>query len=140
MQATCTISDEVKTAFKKFQGGGAKDKPNAVFKMKIDTKKQEVQLEDVSEGNLEDLAADLPEFAPRFLAYNYKWLHDDGRISYPLMFIFYCPEGISTQLNMLYSSTKTILVNELKFSKVFEVRDPEELTAKWVKDKLAFFK
>eukprot|EP01088_Endostelium_zonatum_P010779 TRINITY_DN2437_c0_g1_i2.p1 TRINITY_DN2437_c0_g1~~TRINITY_DN2437_c0_g1_i2.p1 ORF type:complete len:109 (-),score=23.44 TRINITY_DN2437_c0_g1_i2:113-439(-) len=108
--------------------------------MKIDTKKQEVQLEDVSEGNLEDLAADLPEFAPRFLAYNYKWLHDDGRISYPLMFIFYCPEGISTQLNMLYSSTKTILVNELKFSKVFEVRDPEELTAKWVKDKLAFFK
>jgi len=136
---TCTITEDVKTRFKKFQTVG-KDSKNAAFLMKINTKSQEVEVEDIVEGDIATIAADLPESAPRFIAYNYKWVHADGRVSYPLMFIFYCPPGISTNLNMLYSSTKTLLVNELKLTKLFDVRSSDELNEDWIKTKLAFFK
>lgn len=107
---------------------------------KREVKTQEVVVDDVIEGSIEDIAQNLPESVPRYIAYNYRWAHADGRISYPLMFIFYCPKGISTNLNMLYSSTKTLIVNELKMTKIFDVRDAEELNESWIKDKLAFFK
>eukprot|EP01089_Gocevia_fonbrunei_P009557 TRINITY_DN21899_c0_g1_i1.p1 TRINITY_DN21899_c0_g1~~TRINITY_DN21899_c0_g1_i1.p1 ORF type:complete len:141 (+),score=29.17 TRINITY_DN21899_c0_g1_i1:89-511(+) len=136
---TCTISEDVKARFKKFQLVG-KDSKNAAFIMKINTKTQEVEVDDVIEADIGDVSADLPESVPRYIVYNYKWIHADGRVSYPLMFIFYCPPGISTNLNMLYSSTKTLLSNELKLTKIFDVRDAEELDDKWLQGKLAFFK
>ena len=43
---------------------------------------------------LEDLAAELPAHQPRYIAYSYCYKHDDGRISYPLCFIFISPQGM----------------------------------------------
>jgi hypothetical protein len=97
-------------------------------------------------------------------------VHDDGRTSFPLVFIFYCPKGINTKLNILYASTKPVLTESLQVQKVgwaraavggccapnpdlfssnarsfpplqlFSVATTEELTESWLKDKLAFFK
>ena len=39
------------------------------------------------------MAAELPEFNPRYIAFSYCHTHDDGRVSYPLIFIYYCPSG-----------------------------------------------
>ena len=41
----------------------------------------------------EDLVAALPAHNPRYVAYSYVYTHDDGRISYPLIFIFFSPLG-----------------------------------------------
>jgi len=52
------------------------------------------------------------------LPQSYKWTHEDGRVSFPLVFIFYCPKGINTKLNILYASTKPVLTETLQVQKV----------------------
>ena len=52
----------------------------------------ESEMEDVS---IEQIANQLPESAPRYIAYSYKYTHEDGRQSFPLVFIFYCPSDIN---------------------------------------------
>ena len=40
------------------------------------------------------LGTDLSLTAPStYLVYSYKHEHDDGRVSYPLCFVFYSPDG-----------------------------------------------
>lgn len=62
--------------------------------------------EEMADCSLEEVAAELPgiqrlssyadstEFSPRYLVYSYCQKHADGRVSYPLVFIFYCPPGM----------------------------------------------
>ncbi len=77
--------------------------------------------------------------APR-PAFSYAQKHDDGRISYPLMFIHYCPEGVKPEHNMIYAGSKIALVNALQITKVFEVRSTEDFTEDWIREKLGFFR
>ena len=42
---------------------------------------------------LDELAESLPAHQPRYVAYSYCLKHDDGRVSYPLCFIFISPSG-----------------------------------------------
>jgi len=49
---------------------------------------------------LEELAEELPENIPRYIILSYELKHDDGRVSFPLVFLFYCPVGANTQLRM----------------------------------------
>eukprot|EP01090_Pellita_catalonica_P002556 TRINITY_DN1212_c0_g1_i2.p1 TRINITY_DN1212_c0_g1~~TRINITY_DN1212_c0_g1_i2.p1 ORF type:complete len:108 (-),score=14.41 TRINITY_DN1212_c0_g1_i2:31-354(-) len=72
--------------------------------------------------------------------YSYVYKKKDGRTSNPLVFIFFCPRGTPNNLNMLYASSKTQVVNALQIGKVFEIRDAETLTEDWLKEKLDFFK
>merc|ERR1711862_656208 len=101
MANTCTISDDLITQFRKFKLG--RDVANVAFLMKIDKDTLE---HDIEADELPDL---LPAATPRYLAYSYKYVHKEGqheRVSYPLVFIFYCPPGINPSLNMMYASTK----------------------------------
>ena len=41
---------------------------------------------------------------------------------------------------MIYAGTKTSLVNQVQFTKVFELRDVEEFTEEWLLEKLKLFK
>mmetsp|Transcript_19612 Transcript_19612/g.24775 ORF Transcript_19612/g.24775 Transcript_19612/m.24775 type:complete len:113 (-) Transcript_19612:84-422(-) len=111
--------------------------------MKIDKEKLEVVVDcverDIEADELSDL---LPAATPRYLAYSYKYVHKEGeheRVSYPLVFIFYCPPGINPSLNMMYASTKQRLANALQIQKLFDVRNPDEFDEEWLKKKLAFF-
>eukprot|EP01099_Mayorella_cantabrigiensis_P004744 TRINITY_DN3615_c0_g1_i1.p1 TRINITY_DN3615_c0_g1~~TRINITY_DN3615_c0_g1_i1.p1 ORF type:complete len:156 (-),score=48.74 TRINITY_DN3615_c0_g1_i1:80-502(-) len=139
MSETCAISEDIKTQFKKFKMG--KSSSSAAFLMKIDKDKLIVEIDEVIDnvGSLSDFAEELPEFAPRFIALSYKYTHKDGRTSFPLVFIFYCPQGINPALNMMYASTKQRLQTELQIMKVFDLRKAEELNEEWLNQKLGFF-
>lgn len=137
--ATTVIPDELKAAFRKFKLGGKKQE-NCVFVMKISVKKLEVMLDYEESGvSIEDIAMNLPDSIPRFIVYSYKHTHKDGRVSYPLIFIYYCPTGGPTNTNILYSSTKPLIADALQIKKIFDCKDSEEMTEEWLLSKLAFF-
>ena len=42
--------------------------------------------------------------------YSFPFTHQDGRVSYPMVFIFSSPPGGSVELNMMYAGSKINLV------------------------------
>ncbi|XP_053701956.1 glia maturation factor beta isoform X2 [Synchiropus splendidus] len=91
----CEVDADLVEKLKKFRF--RKENNNAAIVMKIDKKRQlvilEEEYEDLSPDELKD---ELPERQPRFVVYSYKYEHSDGRISYPLCFIFSSPVGENT--------------------------------------------
>uniref|UniRef100_A0A670YY48 Glia maturation factor gamma n=1 Tax=Pseudonaja textilis TaxID=8673 RepID=A0A670YY48_PSETE len=77
---------------------------------------------------------------PTFVVYSYRYAHEDGRISYPLCFIFSSPAGCKPEQQMMYAGSKNRLVQAAELTKVFEIRSTEELTEQWLKERLAFFR
>ncbi|XP_029474865.1 glia maturation factor gamma isoform X2 [Rhinatrema bivittatum] len=109
--------------------------------MKIDKEKQLVVLEEEYENiSPDELKSELPERQPRFVVYSYRYVHSDGRISFPLCFIFSSPVGCKPEQQMMYAGSKNRLVQTAELTKVFEIRNTEDLTEEWLKDKLAFFR
>jgi len=134
---TCEIPQEVKDAGKKFK---LSKKTSYALILKINKEKLEVQIEDTLEDQtIDNIASSLPDSAPRYILYSYNHKHPDGRVSMPLVFIFYCPRDINPTLSMLYASTKTRLINELQVMKTFDIQIAEELTENWLKNKLKLF-
>lgn len=43
--------------------------------------------------DVDELREELPEHQPRFVVFSFKLDHGDGRISYPMCFIFSSPKG-----------------------------------------------
>ncbi|XP_065832649.1 glia maturation factor gamma-like [Oscarella lobularis] len=128
----CEIDPELKEKLntRRFRKGAA-------IIMKIDPQTQMVKLdEEHNDMTLEEVAEKLPERQPRFIAYSFKLNHGDGRISYPLCFIFLCPKACETNTGMTYIGSKESVVKEGQFTKVFELQEKEEMTDAWLKDKL----
>eukprot|EP00053_Salpingoeca_punica_P000903 m.30944 g.30944 ORF g.30944 m.30944 type:complete len:143 (+) comp10650_c0_seq1:63-491(+) len=136
----CVVGEEVQGKLKKFRF--RKEKNNAAIIMKIDIKDtpEVVICDEMEDCTLEEVAAELPEFNPRFIAFSYCYTHPDGRMSFPLCFIYYSPHGVKPESAMVYSSSKTRLVQELGITKVFDVRHADELTQSFLEEKLAFFR
>ena len=57
------------------------------------------QLDDVTPEEIGEELTDSP-FEPRYVMYMYEYKRDDGRVSYPLCFIYYNPAGCPVDLNM----------------------------------------
>uniref|UniRef100_A0A8C3JRU2 Glia maturation factor beta n=1 Tax=Calidris pygmaea TaxID=425635 RepID=A0A8C3JRU2_9CHAR len=74
---------------------------------------------------------------PRYPSCAYQ--HDDGRVSYPLCFIFSSPVGCKPEQQMMYAGSKNKLVQTAELTKVFEIRNTEDLTEEWLREKLGFF-
>eukprot|EP00048_Salpingoeca_helianthica_P022314 m.17569 g.17569 ORF g.17569 m.17569 type:complete len:142 (-) comp7160_c0_seq1:41-466(-) len=135
----CAIPQEIKDMCKKFRF--RKEKNNAAIIMKVDHEKMEVVLdEELEDITIDQLAADLPEFSPRYILYSYCHTHGDGRVSYPLLFIAYCPSGVKPEQNMIYAGTKPALVSAVQATKVFEMQNAEDMTEEWLVTKLGFFR
>eukprot|EP00057_Strongylocentrotus_purpuratus_P008060 XP_011662534.1 PREDICTED: glia maturation factor beta isoform X1 [Strongylocentrotus purpuratus] len=94
------------------------------------------QYEDMTPDELQE---ELPEHLPRYVLYSYCRHHDDGRISYPLCFIFIHPQGTKAELAMMYSGSCITLHRRTGITKYFELSDLEEFTEEWLKKKLGFF-
>lgn len=58
----------------------------------------------------ESLVEELPTHQPRFVVYSFPFTHRDGRVSYPMVFIFSSPPGGNVELNMMYAGSKLNLV------------------------------
>lgn len=131
----CKVEEGLNAKLEKFRFRKAKN--NAAIIMKIDIDEMMVIEDDTLEDiTIEELVNELPEHLPRFVALSYVRNHDDGRVSYPLVFVFLSPAGTKPELQMMYAGTKTSLVNDLKFPKVYELRDIEEFTEEWLLEKL----
>uniref|UniRef100_A0A3Q3FLT9 Glia maturation factor n=1 Tax=Labrus bergylta TaxID=56723 RepID=A0A3Q3FLT9_9LABR len=109
--------------------------------VKIDKERQLVVLDEEHEDiSPDDLKEELPERQPRYpFSLNYKYQHDDGRVSYPLCFIFSSPAGCKMELQMMYAGSRQVLVKAAQLSKVFEIRATEDLTEDWLRERLGFF-
>ena len=95
----------------------------------------------VIEDTLEDVTAEilqseLPERQPRFILYSFELDHGDGRISYPMCLIWSTPIGCKTDLQMMYAGTKLPLVKEAGITKVFEIRELDELSDEWLESRM----
>jgi len=134
----CQPVEEVFEKFKKFKN--ARNLSDAALIFKIDIKTLKIIMDqELTNVTLEDIQAELPDSSPRYIAYIYKYSHPDGRIAYPLMFIYYSPPQLRPDIAMMYSSSLQPLYTKLQIQKVFELQSAEELTEEWVKSKLAFF-
>uniref|UniRef100_A0A674NM77 Glia maturation factor beta n=1 Tax=Takifugu rubripes TaxID=31033 RepID=A0A674NM77_TAKRU len=134
----CEVDEDLVKKLKEFRF--RKETNNAAIIMKIDKDKQLVILEEEHEDiSPDDLKDELPERQPRFIVYSYKYQHDDGRVSYPLCFIFSSPVGCRPEQQMMYAGSKNKLVHTVQLSKVFEIRNTEDLTEEWLREKLGFF-
>ncbi|KAL6091406.1 hypothetical protein STEG23_028388 [Scotinomys teguina] len=88
----CEVDPELKEKLRKFRF--RKETNNAAIIMKVDKDRQMVVLEEEFQNiSPEELRLELPERQPRFVVYSYKYSHADGRVSYPLCFIFSSPVG-----------------------------------------------
>lgn len=105
---------------------------------KINVKKLEVEVDEVQENiDFEEVREEtLPESSPLYLVFSFKMQHENDRVSFPLVFLFYCPSGINPKLNMLYASTKTRLHNKLEIVKSIELRDRKEFSEEWLRKKV----
>ncbi|MBN3275748.1 GMFG factor, partial [Polyodon spathula] len=134
----CDVDGTLMDKLKKFRF--RKETSNAAIIMKIDKDKQLVILEEEYEDiSPDDLRSELPERQPRFLVYSYKYNHSDGRVSYPLCFIFSSPVGCKPEQQMMYAGSKNRLVQAAELTKAFEIRNTDDLTEDWLKEKLSFF-
>ncbi|XP_048837501.1 glia maturation factor gamma-like [Brienomyrus brachyistius] len=135
----CEVEDSLLEKLKRFRF--RKETSNAAILMKIDKEKQLVILEEEYEDiSLDDLKNELPERQPRFIVYSYKYTHADGRISYPLCFIFSSPVGCKPEQQMMYAGSKNRLVQAAELTKVFETRNADDLSEEWLREKLSFFR
>ncbi|EMP27820.1 Glia maturation factor gamma [Chelonia mydas] len=153
----CDVDPALKEKLRKFRF--RKETNNAAILMKIDKERQLVVLEEEFQDiSPEELKSELPERQPRYpsavgrgrgdpsqLAGHgprtcYKYVHDDGRISYPLCFIFSSPVGCKPEQQMMYAGSKNRLVQAAELTKVFEIRTTEDLTEEWLRERLAFFR
>ncbi|XP_046719413.1 glia maturation factor gamma [Silurus meridionalis] len=135
----CEVDPCLTEKLKKFRF--RKETTNGAILMKIDMEKQLVILEEEYEDiSLDDLKEELPERQPRYIVYSYKLTHSDGRVSYPLCFIFCSPVGCKPEQQMMYAGSKNRLVQTAELTKVFETRNTDDLSEEWLKEKLSFFR
>ncbi|CAO3568592.1 unnamed protein product [Mortierella alpina] len=136
MSSTCEIDPSLTAKLEAFRFA-KRTRGIAALICKIDKNKLLIEEdEDLELEALEELAETLPENTPRYVVVSYELNHDDGRVSYPLVFIYYSPKGVKPELNMLYASAKTHFQNESGLGKVFDLHDAESLTEKWMRSKL----
>lgn len=114
----CEVDPELKEKLRKFRF--RKETDNAAIIMKVDKDRQMVVLEEEFQNiSPEELKMELPERQPRFVVYSYKYVHADGRVSYPLCFIFSSPVGCKPEQQMMYAGSKNRLVQTAELTKVW---------------------
>ncbi|KAF9425837.1 hypothetical protein BGZ94_007168 [Podila epigama] len=136
MATTCDIDPSLLEKIEAFRFSKRSQGSSAIV-CKINKDKLLIEIDSEEDSvSLEDLSEELPENIPRFIILSYELKHDDGRVSFPLVFLFYCPTGANTTLRMLYASAKTFFQNKTKIGKDLEIQDAEALTENWLRPKL----
>ncbi|PAA51760.1 hypothetical protein BOX15_Mlig019725g2, partial [Macrostomum lignano] len=135
----CSLPDELQQKLKKFRL--RKEKNVAAIVLKIDREKMEVCVEtEVQDCSIEDIVEELSEHQPRYLLLSYVHSYPDGRVTYPLMFIFSTPRDSNPELQVLYTGTIKTVIDVVGLTKVFEIRSTDELDEEWLQQKLEFYR
>ncbi|XP_045110309.1 glia maturation factor gamma-like isoform X2 [Portunus trituberculatus] len=132
----CTINPDLKEKMRKFRFRRATT--NAAIIMKVDQVSSEIILEEEVEEleDVEALRSAIPDTQPRYVLISWKIEHADGRVSFPMAFIFTTPRDCQPQLQMMYAGSYNYVVKECELTKVFQIRDLEELDEEWIQTNL----
>ncbi|XP_065163689.1 glia maturation factor beta [Atheta coriaria] len=131
----CAVTDEIKLMLKDFRF--RKDHNTAALILKVDREKQLIVLDEKLEDiTIDELQESLPSHQPRYVILSYKQEHKDGRVSYPLCFIYYTPRDSHAELQMMYAGSKISLQRDADLTRAYEVRELEDLNEEWLLEKL----
>ncbi|KAM7321622.1 hypothetical protein ACRRTK_019714 [Alexandromys fortis] len=112
----CDVAEDLVEKLRKFRF--RKETHNAAIIMKIDKDKRLVVLDEELE-----LSADI----------FYMACKEDGRT------VGEKGSGCKPEQQMMYAGSKNKLVQTAELTKVFEIRNTEDLTEEWLREKLGFF-
>ena len=134
--SVCNIDEGISAELKNFRFSQSREARAMI--LKIDRSTKELMLDgELMEGiSPEELREHLPEHQPRFILYSFPYMHEDSRVSYPLCLIFSTPRESKTELMVMYAGSKLELVKRADVTKVYELRDLDELCLDWLKEKL----
>ncbi|KAJ2520181.1 hypothetical protein H4217_002223 [Coemansia sp. RSA 1939] len=136
---TCTIAPEVLEDLNKFRLKKSSDSMQ-VYVAKIDRDSHTVIHDETFEDiSFDELIEELPDDSPRYVVVSYFLAHDDGRVSYPLVFIYYCPLTSALQARMLYASTQQMFEKEAGLGKSYMLQDKDDLNKDWLESNLTRF-
>ncbi|KAF2750495.1 glia maturation factor beta [Sporormia fimetaria CBS 119925] len=123
-----TFSDETKQKLRKFRLGTSRAKdPQAVI-YQIDKKTLEIVPEDDTVyNNVQEVADELPDHAPRFVLLSYPLTLDSGRLSVPYVMLYYLPVTCNNEVKMLYAGAKELMRNTAEVNRIIEIDSPDEL-------------
>ncbi|KAF2871742.1 hypothetical protein BDV95DRAFT_47929 [Massariosphaeria phaeospora] len=123
-----TFSDETKQKLRKFRLGTSRAKdPQAVI-YQIDKKTLEIlPVDEDVYSDVQSLADELPEHAPRFVLLSYPLTLDSGRLSVPYVMIYYLPVTCNNEVKMLYAGAKELMRNTAEVGKIIEIDSAEDL-------------
>ncbi|KAJ2741703.1 hypothetical protein H4S06_005841 [Coemansia sp. BCRC 34490] len=111
-----------------------------VYVAKIDRDSHTVIHDETFEDiSFDELIEELPDDSPRYVVVSYFLAHDDGRVSYPLAFIYYCPLTSALQARMLYASTQQMFGKEAGLGKSYMLQDKDDLNKDWLESNLTRF-
>lgn len=131
----CEVTDEVRQALKEFRF--RKNQDTAALVLKVDREKQTIIIDEKLENiSIEELQESLPSHQPRYVILSYRQEHKDGRVSFPLCFIFFTPRDSHAELQMMYAGSKISLQRAADLTRSFEIRELEDLTEEWLLTKL----
>ncbi|KAI4652597.1 uncharacterized protein J4E79_008904 [Alternaria viburni] len=130
-----TFSEETKSKLRKFRLGTSRAKdPQAVI-YEIDKKTLEVrQSDDEVYTDVQSLADELPDHAPRFVLLSYPLTLDSGRLSVPYVMLYYLPITCNSEVKMLYAGAKELMRNTSEVNRIIEIDSAEDLEE--IEDKL----
>ncbi len=135
--SVCNIADGISNELKNFRFSRSKEARAMILKIDPVSKELKMDGELMEDVSLEDLRDELPEHQPRFILYSFPYIHADSRVSYPLCLIFSTPRESKTELMVMYAGSKLELVKRADVTKVYELRDLDELCLDWLKEKLS---
>ena len=135
MSSTVDIDETLLKELRSFRL--SKSSKSAALVVKIDKKKLLLEKDEVFDTITPDeLQEELPEHSPRFILLSYEMKHDDGRVSFPLVLVYWAPASASMELSTLYTTALPTFSGRADVGKVLDVRDGT-LTAKLLNERLA---
>ena len=80
--------------------------------MKVDTQSQEIILDEEIEQieDVDELRDNIPDTQPRYVLISWQIKHSDGRVSYPMAFIFTTPRGKILIISNVYDLFFSIIL------------------------------
>ncbi|KAI5277892.1 hypothetical protein KEM52_004801 [Ascosphaera acerosa] len=93
----------------------------------IDKDTKEVRSDDTIYTNMEDLADDLPDSAPRFVLLSHPLTLPSGRLAVPYVMLYWLPENCNPSQRMTYASAVELMRNTAEVGRVIEVADEEDI-------------
>jgi len=133
--STVDIEPSLQSELRSFRLSKSTSK-NAALVVKINKPKLLLEKEELIDPiTPEELAEELPEHSPRFVLVSYEMKHADGRISYPLVLVYWAPESTSMELATLYTSALPTFCTHADVGKVIDIRDGN-ITTEYLNERL----